>query len=170
MCGGLTVSVSLGFVFGLISGRKFNTLESVEAKTSMWRRRYASAFFSALSLALLANKGIGGLLPAPLSALAVFVASAAMASSVSFQFYQSPGLISSDFGKNKAVCLSYLDCLGYLLAAPVWKLVSGIVSHPSIGTHGWSVAWSMIAGMIGVGGMLMLKVMPPILQKQTAKK
>lgn len=156
VCGGLTVSITFGFMHGLLSGKVFHSLKSVQAKTAMWRRRYISAFFSAVTLAMIAQLSLSPVM----AALAVSLASATMASSVSFQFYQCPAMVSGGFLQDKAVCLSFIDGLGFLVAVPVWALTGRIVR-----TLGWSAAWSLMATMIGIGGVLMNQALPSILQQ-----
>jgi Kef-type K+ transport system membrane component KefB len=165
------MTATLGFIHGLVSGRKFNSLETIEAKANMWRKLYFAAFVSAIALALSANKDFLNLLRTP-SMTAVFIglASATMASSVSFQFYQAPAFVSNEFLKLKAVCLSFMDGLGFVVTALVFAMVSKIVSHPSLGTHGWSVAWAMFAVILGIGGTMMTSIIPPVLGRQIGKR
>jgi len=170
VCGGLTASVTLGFVHGLANGRHFHSMENTTQKEGMLKERYTSAALSALVLALCANQGFGVLLGSPgLLAVLVALASGMMASSLSFQFYQIPPMVASLFGENKAVCLSFLDGIGFLLVAPIWATMGGVVTNPSFGAHGWSVAWGLLAGLFGMGGVLMLKGLHPVLEKQSTR-
>lgn len=171
VCGGLTITVTIGFVHGLISGNKFNTLDTVQAKTKMWRARYLNAVAAAIVLALSANKGIINILQIPsIAAIIIGLASAIMASSVSFQFYHCPAIVSNEFSRNKAICVSFIDGLGCIVTAPVFAVLSKVVSHPSLGTHGWSVAWAMVAFMLAIGGTLMTSIIPSVFEREFAKK
>jgi hypothetical protein len=105
-----------------------------------------------------------------MTAVFIGLASATMASSVSFQFYQAPAFVSNEFLKLKAVCLSFMDGLGFVVTALVFAMVSKIVSHPSLGTHGWSVAWAMFAVILGIGGTMMTSIIPPVLGRQIGKR
>ena len=160
LCGGLTASVTIGFVHGLLMGqRKFEKLHLLQDKIKMWRIRYAGAALSAVALALTAfcfpntNQAI--------AASVALLASATMASSISFQFYQSTRMVSNNFGRDQAVCMSFLDAVGYLLLAPILAGVSAIIQSE---TGGWPAAWAFIATLIGIGGVLMSRVMPQLFE------
>lgn len=164
------MTVTLGFMHGLVSGNKFNSLETIEAKTNMWRKRYWTAAASALVLAVSANKGIINILRKPsMAAVPIGLASATMASSVSFQYYQAPAFVSNEFAQNKAVCLSFMDALGFIFTAPVFAMIGKIVALPSLGTHGWSVAWAMFAALLAIGGTLMTSIIPSVFERQMGK-
>jgi len=173
LCGGLTTSVTLGFMHGIISGRAFDSLDIVADKTKFITKRYTLAVLSALGLAFLSNKSIiSGLtqfaswLPAALAALV----SGYMASSAAFQFYQLPALASKSFKQNQAVAVSYVDALGFIFSTFFWGSVGKIVSHPVLGSHGWSIVWTLLAAMLAFAGGSMLPAITPILHKEAELK
>lgn len=164
LCGALSASVTVGFVLGLAKGQAYHKLPDTNSKALMLKRAYLSSVLSALGLALTANPLITDLLnPSKAGlALAVSLLSGVMASSLSFQFYQIPQMVASTFGNDKAVCLSFVDALGFLLSAPIWAATAKIVGTPS----GWTKAWVMLASLFGAGGMLMMKTFPEVQQRQ----
>mmetsp|Transcript_31993 Transcript_31993/g.70325 ORF Transcript_31993/g.70325 Transcript_31993/m.70325 type:complete len:624 (+) Transcript_31993:124-1995(+) len=159
LCGGLTSSVTLGFVHGLMAGKKFQRLELESDKKRYVKNGYRYAAVSALGLALCANPLIGAFLGKSFTAAAIAMASGAMASSISMQFYHLPALTAKLFGKNKAICVSFLDGMGFLLGAPIWYGVGRIIS-----TRGWAAAWIVIAGFLSLGGVIMTKALPSVME------
>lgn len=106
LCGGLTSFVTLGFVHGLMTGKKFHMLELDSDKKRYVKNGYRYAAVSALGLALCANSKVAALLGKNCIAAAIAAASCAMASAISFQFYQLPAKAATLFGENKAICVS----------------------------------------------------------------
>lgn len=160
----LSVSLTIGFVHGLFTSRQ------QPVSLNFLRKRYSKAVLSALALAICANQHVSSVFggPVPL-ALAAAVASGAMASSVSFQFYQLPAACAKRYGENKAICLSLLDGLGFFVGVPVWVTIGRIVGCERIGRHGWTLAWSLLAGLFAFGGSLMLSAAPSILETNDKK-
>uniref|UniRef100_A0A7S1UKU6 Major facilitator superfamily (MFS) profile domain-containing protein n=1 Tax=Grammatophora oceanica TaxID=210454 RepID=A0A7S1UKU6_9STRA len=164
ICGGLTLSITIGMVVGLVTGSKaFFKQDGVPGKTSLLKRRYGLGVLSAFVLAGLAALPTNKIPPLPLAGL-IALFSGSMATMLSFQYYQLPPIIARSFGQDQAVCLSFLDGIGYFLASPIWAATSSIVKGP-----GWAPAWVMLGGLFLFGGTLMLKALPPILKKQEAK-
>jgi hypothetical protein len=162
MCGGLTLSITLGLVFGLMRGDKNFTAEKDDGhKSKFLKRCYIASVISALGLAGLAQYGLKLISSSLIMALLVGVSSFVMASGLSFQYFQLPSMVARRFGNNKAVCISFLDGIGFLLAAPVFATTSKLV--PSLG---WSSAWIMLAGIFGIGGVLMLKALENVMTEQ----
>lgn len=173
ICGGLTSFVTIGFVHGLVTGRKVNEIENMKERRSFVTRRYGMAALSALGLAMCANADVltylGKLGKLPVAALAA-VASAAMASSLSYQFYQIPPNFSKRFGNNKAVCVSFLDGMGFFLGAPIWATLGWIVGGDTFGGHSWSLAWALVGGLFTLGGAIMRRNLPVIMNWEDEKK
>jgi MFS family permease len=161
VCGGLTASVTVGFIYGLVSSSSFYTKDKQDKKT-MLERRYGTAVLSALTLAMCAR--LGG---SPVSMSLIILASGAMASSLSFQFYQIPNMVASVYGENQAVCLSFMDGVGYTLAAPTWALVGYIVSTNGLG---WTAAWVLLATLFAIGGAVTVHHLPSIWEQQEGCK
>ena len=80
---------------------------------------------------------------------------------VSYQFFQFPTMVAKSFADHKEVCLSWMDGIGYLFAAPVFAATGRIV--PS---YGWFPAWGMLSVLFACAGMLMMHALPPILAKE----
>ena len=165
ICGGLTLSVTVGLVHGLISGsKKYATLENLGQKISFLRNRYLGNFASALALALLSYYGPiyasydAAILRKIVVASGVFVLSTAMASSVAFQFFQLPAMIAQEYRDNKAVCISWLEGIGYLFSIPTYRFLVYIVPQ-----HGWPIGWVMLTTIFALGGAVMLGSIGPIL-------
>lgn len=166
VCGGLTASVTLGFVHGLVKGRKFHDLKDIHSKSKMLAQNYSFAVIAALGMALCANQWLRNLVfPSKyLLATVVAVLSGSIASSLSFQFYQIPQMAASTFGHNRAVCLSLMDGLGFFLCAPVWAATNQLVSN--FGKHGWSLTWILLAALFSLGGKSMMGIIPTVIKKQ----
>eukprot|EP00523_Entomoneis_sp_CCMP467_P006302 CAMPEP_0168732866 /NCGR_PEP_ID=MMETSP0724-20121128/7987_1 /TAXON_ID=265536 /ORGANISM="Amphiprora sp., Strain CCMP467" /LENGTH=626 /DNA_ID=CAMNT_0008779889 /DNA_START=131 /DNA_END=2012 /DNA_ORIENTATION=+ len=166
LCGGLTTSCTLGFVHGLARGRVFHQLSTGREKMQFLRRNYAVAAASAFGLALCGGPWLPNLVSSGvLRAALVAVLSGAMTSCFSFQFYQIPNLVASSpqFQHSKAMFISLIDCLGYLLATPVWAMTGRMVSRFE---HGWSLAWILLTILYIAGGHLMLRNVEPMLHNQ----
>lgn len=168
LCGGLTASITLGFVHGVVSGKHWPTLAAKEKKR-MFARRYQTSVVAALMLAVTATDNVMALLPSwPwLKAGLVALASGLMASSLSYQFYQMPPAVASLYGKNRAVVTSFLNAMGFLVAAPVWAVTAKLIQHLSFG---WAAAWTQLALLFGVAGACMLQALPPVLAQQSSAK
>mmetsp|Transcript_37457 Transcript_37457/g.91064 ORF Transcript_37457/g.91064 Transcript_37457/m.91064 type:complete len:670 (-) Transcript_37457:126-2135(-) len=158
---GLTSSVTIGFVGGLIQGSIFSKITSVKSKMKMIRRNYVASLISVLGLA---GCAVGSMTNAfsgssILLAAAITVLSGIMAATVSFQFYQFPNLVSSNvFPENSAVSLSLLDAAGFFFTAQILAANSKI-----LGSFGWSASWSFLALIFGLGGTIMSKAIQPVL-------
>lgn len=161
VCGGLTASVTVGFIHGLVTANHYPTMD-LAGKKQMLARRYGTASIAALILAASAHHGVVS--PHGLAVI-VALASGAMASSLSFQFYQIPNMVASVYGEYQSVCLAFLDGVGYTMAAPIWALVGRIVANPTLG---WSGAWVLLAGLFAVGGAGMLQSLPLVWNQQDA--
>jgi len=163
LCGSLTSSVTIGFVIGLISGRKIDSLESPGERRMFTSRRYHRAAFSAMALALCANRSFGAFLGNTILAIAITLASGIMASSVAYQFYQFPVAFGRSFDDDRAVCISFLDGIACLVASPIWSIVSRLVASARLGSHGWSLAWLVIASLFGIGGNVMMRTLSSVI-------
>jgi len=161
ICGSLTSSLTIGFIWGLCSGRKIHTLPTVEDKKMFILKRQKTAFLSVISIAFLANKSIVALIGNNVAATAIAVASALMGASVSLQFYQFPAKFATIFGDDKAVCISLVDAIAFFLGSPIWATVGKVVGSNALG-HGWSVAWMMLAGLFAIGGSITMKTIPVV--------
>lgn len=182
LSGGLTASITLGFVHGVVvTGRAWKTrATTARAKRSLFAQKYATAVGSALVLAGLAVLdsgaiGIGGmgnvlatLPPSVASALpwikagVVALASGLMASSLSFQFYQMPPTIAQLYGKNRAVVTSWFNAMGFFIAAPVWATAATWLQD--FPRWGWPAVWGQLALLFGVAGILMGQALPSVFQ------
>jgi MFS family permease len=166
VCGGLTASVTLGFIHGLKKASKFHALETTASKKKFLRNNYLAAVAGTLGLALVANKQLMNLLPLVggskwMAAGLIAMLSGSVGSALSFQFYQLPNMVAGTFGEQKIVCLSFLDALGFFLSAPIWAATGQIVSR--FGNYGWSTAFCMVATLFGMGGFLMLRNLDKII-------
>lgn len=162
ICGGLTLSVTLGLVHGLVSGRAFHDLKNVSSRTSFVTRRYIGAVLSALALAVVAHPAVSSLVDSKFVMAGILTTlSAIMTSCMACQFFQVPSWVAQTFGEKKAVCISWIDATAFFINAPVWALVGRLVE-----TQGWSVAFIMIAALFGLGGMSMTRAMSQVLEKQ----
>ena len=133
---------------------------------------YAKAFVTCLALAVVANKSIASVLfPSPvLLGGVIFALTAYMSSNLSFQFYHVPAMAASLFGaQRRAVCLSFMDGLGFFLSAPAWA-ATGMLVKALGDNYGWTGAWLMLATLFGGGSMLMLKQLPNIMMMTEKKK
>jgi hypothetical protein len=166
-CGLLTASVTLGFMHGLRKSKCFYQLPDVTQKIRMLKGNYISAVAFTMALALVGHAPLSSFLvpsKAVLAALGV-MCSGGMASSLSFAFYQLPSQIAAGYGKNRAVCTSFLDGLGFFMSAIVWKLTGKIVG--TLGEqYGWAASFGMVGSLFGLGGYLMLSMYPEIAARQ----
>jgi hypothetical protein len=158
----LTSSVTVGFLFGLAKGKVFSGLESVQEKLSMLKKNYKLSFVSTLGLAVCGMAKVGVLVANPIvMAGAVTLLSGLMASTVAFQFYQLPNLVSTTvFSEHSAVSLSLIDGLAFFATAQVL-----MANRAILGNFGWSASWTFLAMIFGLGGSIMMKAMPSVLAK-----
>jgi MFS family permease len=158
--GGLTLSITLGLVYGLVTGSKqFAGL--AHCQTSQRRflaKRYVLNVAATLGLTALAATG-GTLGNKIVLAAAVALLSGTLASNIAFQYFQFPSMIAKLFGEHKAVCISFLDGFGFLLSAPIFAATAKLV--PSLG---WSSTWGLLAVLFGAAGALMLYAIAPVLE------
>ena len=158
---GLTSSVTLGFVVGLLQGTVFSKMESVKAKMNMIKQSYVVSVLSTLGLALCGVKGISKLVGgnSNLVVAAITIFSGIIASTVSFQFYQFPNLVSATvFPESSAVALSLTDAVGFFVTAGVLGVNSRL-----LGNFGWSTSWAFMAAIFAVGGAIMTRSIQPVL-------
>jgi len=168
-CGGLTASMTIGFLSGLSNIQKFHNQVNAKSKTRFLRRRYQGAAISVLGLALCANSNFVNIVFPSKKVLAGVIAllAGSMAFNLSFQVYQIPAMVSSTlFEENKAVCLSLLDAFGFFLASPVWAAASYMISV--MGENGWIATWTLLSVLFSIGGTIMVNVLPIVLRKQDA--
>ena len=133
----------------------------------MLSKAYTISALSAIAMALCANGWVQRIFFPSQEVLAVTVAAitGVLSSNVSFQFFQIPAMVATTFfGKNKALCLSLFDALGFFFSAQVRATTGKIVE--SAGQHGWTLSWLMLAAMFGAGGKTMINVLPTVLHKQ----
>lgn len=154
ICGTLTTSVTLGFVLGLVSGRKFEALKSIGEKKAFVFKKYAGAVLAAVGIALCANQTVGNMLGQYGIAAAITLLTGVTAACVGYQFYQLPPKYSTTFGEDKPVYISFNDGLCFLLLSPFWSTMTSIVASSP---HGWSICWLIVAAFIAAGGSVMTK-------------
>lgn len=161
--GGLTISCTLGLVHGLSRGRKFFDLPDSIQKMSSLRRNYARGVLAALGLALCGGPWLSHMIPSKtLFAGILALLSATISSSLSFQFYQIPGMMLGDFQQSKAVFLGLTDGVCYIAGSQIFKAMGFLASSLK---YGWPVAWCGVATMIALGGNVMLRNIEPVLKK-----
>jgi sugar phosphate permease len=160
ICGGLTLSITLGLVHGLVTGSEgYTHLHKVPDKRRFLRMRNMGnvlAIGGMAGLAYLARRGLKG--NSFVMAGAVFFFSGAMASAVSFEFFQMPAIIAQKYASEKAVCISFLDGFGYLFSIPIFSGLGIVVPK-----YGWDVAWGVLALMSLVSGAVFIRNIGPIL-------
>ena len=164
LCGGLTLSVTVGLVHGLISGSQtYTTLHQLEEKLSFLRIRYVGNIACTLGLVGLSYYGPLFITVDPtlirriVVATGIFLLSAGMASSIAFQLYQLPAMIAQEFADHKAVCISWLDGIGYMSSIPIFRALVWLVPR-----HGWSEGWGMLSILFALGGLTMLHAIGPV--------
>lgn len=160
MAAGVTSSVTLGFVVGLLQGRVFSKMDSIPQKMKMIRRNYVVSLLSVMGLAACGLSRVTSTISnSSLIVAGVALFSGIMASTVSFQFYQFPNLVSANvFPDNTAVSLSLLDATGFFLTAQVLTANNMILKG-----MGWSASWTFLAMIFGLGGTIMSKGIEPVL-------
>jgi hypothetical protein len=163
ICASLTCSITIGFIFGLLNGRVFSKLESVQEKITMLRKNYRNAFLCLLGLALCGIKGMTNIGIFSNNSMAGLVAllSGIMTSTISFQYYQIPNMMASTmYPQNAAVSLSLIDAAGFFVTAQVLAVNTQILSK-----LGWSASWTFLAMVFAFGGTIMMKGLQPVLSK-----
>lgn len=158
---GLTSSVTIGFVIGLSQGNVFSKMESIKGKMNIIKQSYAVSVVSTLGLALCGIKGISKLVGgnSNLVVVAITIFSGIIASTVSFQFYQFPNLVSATvFPESSAVALSLTDAVGFFVTAGVLGVNSRL-----LGNFGWFTSWAFMAAIFAVGGAIMTRSIQPVL-------
>lgn len=166
VCGGLTLSVTLGLVHGLISGaKKTASMTSIREQQIFLRNRYITSVMSTMGLTAVAILGPSVISNPLVMASLVALLSATMASSVSYQCYQLPAMIAQNFAGHEAIVIASLDGFGYLLSVPLLAAISVIVPK-----YGWSSGWGMMSVLAAAAGCVMVQSIPPILAINTNDK
>jgi len=93
--------------------------------------------------------------------IALALCSGFMSANISYQYFQFPTMTSKVFGEHKEVCISWLDGIAFLLAAPVFA-----VTGKMVGRYGWVHTWGMLAAFFAAGWTLTMWAIPPVLAKQ----
>ena len=94
VAGGLTLSVTLGLVYGLVTGqRKYVAAETVPLRRAFLQKRYLTSVAATLGLVVLAQCGGLGVSPVLRTGL-VALLSGTMTSNVAFQYFQFPAKIA----------------------------------------------------------------------------
>lgn len=161
VCSSLTSSLTVGFIWGLVSGRKMEVMDSAKKRQYLFKKQ-CGAVVSALSIAVVANKHVVSILGKNVVALAITLASGALGSFLAIQYYKVPSKFAHSFGENKAICISFADAIAFFMTSPIWILVSNIVNSGRFGSNGWMYGWLMLSGMFAIGGFLNTKTAPII--------
>jgi hypothetical protein len=146
---------------GLMKGKRFMGLDSVTQKMKMLKGNYRLAIGSTLGLSACGVTKISQMFGSPMGmAGMVTLLSGVLASSVAFQFYQIPNLVSStSFATEDApVALSLLDAVGFFATAQIFTAFTSI-----LGKLGWAASWGFFAILFGAGSTLMTNAIKPVL-------
>lgn len=129
IAGGLTLSITLGLVHGLVTGQKqFVEAKSVSGRKKFLKRRYIQSVSATIGLMVTAQYG-HILRSSFLRTSLIAILSGAMASNVAFQYFQFPAKIAkAKFGNHQAIVISFLDGFGFLLSAPIFAMCSRLIS------------------------------------------
>jgi hypothetical protein len=161
LCGGLTLSSTIGLLHGLKSARSFARLQTVKEKERFMKRRYIGATLSALSLAacaMVSSAGRGVNLSNNVTACWIAVSAFFLTSNTAFLFFHIPNMVAKTFA-SQAVCLSAIDAVGFFVAAPIWKAFSLIQEAG----YGYGASWMMVTSIFVMGGTLMCRFIKPVL-------
>ena len=162
LAGSLTTSVTLGFIAGLVSGKKVEDLDSLGEKKTYLYKRYLTSVVCALGLAALSTESVGALFTPTALAAAITIVSGLLATFIGFQFYQLPPKYATTYGQDKAVFISWMDGFGFLLLSPFWSTLQGGVAK--LGMQGWTNTWLTVAAFIFAGGSVMTYNLGTIMQ------
>lgn len=166
ICGGLTLSVILGVLHGLITGSKHTErMVSTEESLLFFKNRYIKSTVATLALAGLTYLGPGAIPNGAIMATLVAFLTATMASNVAYQYYHFPAMIAKKFPDHQAVCISFLDGFGYLLSVPLFASLGVIIPK-----WGWASGWGMLTVLFAAGGVVMMKSIPNILELHADEK
>ena len=163
VAGGLTLSVTLGLVHGLVTGqKKFVAAATVSGRKQFLKQRYTASIAATIGMVAVAQWG-SRFVPSPVLRTALIaLLSGTMASNIAFQYFQFPAKIAkSKFGNHQPVVISFLDGFGFLCSAPIFALCGRLVP-----TLGWSSAWAMLAGLFGSAALLMMRAIGPVLEAE----
>jgi hypothetical protein len=139
-----------------------NDLETLSEKQAFVTQNYVRATAAAIALAVSANEFVISSLGSLGCAAIAVLASGMMSSSLSFQFFQFPNLISKSFGDDSSIILSLIDSFALFTSSYILSSIGSIASNTGLGSYGWSVAWLFLATCFVVGGRLTDAVLPSI--------
>lgn len=162
LCGSLTISITLGYVFGLISGGKLNDIKSTSGKKDFVNRNYIRATVAAIVLALSANDFLVSSLGGVFCAGIAVIASGVMGSCLSYQYYQFPSLVSKGFGDDRSISLALIDSVALFTSSYIVSVIGKIASNTELGSYGWTLAWIFLGLCTAIGGRLTDKFLPSI--------
>ena len=162
----LTSSVTIGFVLGLTGSSIFNNIKTIKGKMQMLKNTYKVAVLSTLGLAVCGIQSVSSVLNPKMIMAAITLFSGLIATSVSFQFYNIPNLMSSTiFPESTSVALSLTDAVGFLVTSCVMGVASLV-----LGSFGWSGTWAFMALIFTMGGASMMRAMRPVLHESFKKQ
>jgi hypothetical protein len=93
ICGGLTLSITLGLIHGLVTGsKKFSQCADLNAKRNFLKKRYLTSIAATLGLVGVAMFGTGWNRFAVTGVIAAL--SSVLASNIAFQYFQFPSMIA----------------------------------------------------------------------------
>lgn len=164
LCGGLTLSSTIGLLHGLSIARQFSKFKTVKEKERFMKRRYFGAIMSTLSLAACANvssSGRGVILSTNITVCWIAMSAFFLTSSTAFLFFHIPNMVAKTFA-SQAVCLSTIDAVGFFVAAPIWKAF-GLIQDAG---YGFGASWMMVTFIFVMGGIIMCRFIKPVLMEQ----
>lgn len=166
ICGGLTLSITLGLIHGLITAsKKTAKLQGPKEWERFLRKRYITSIAASFGLTTLAYLGLDRISNPHVMAALLVGLSGTMSSNIAYQFYQMPVLIADRYAGHDAVCISFLDGFGFLFSAPLFASLGVIVPE-----FGWPVGWGMLSSLFAIAGLVMMKSIVPILNMKSDDK
>ena len=159
--GGYSVIMAFGIVVGLVVwGNQFSSMPlNSNMRFEMIRKLYTIAVSMCLVLSLCAIPAVRNSLNPTICWMIQIGACFMLTASLAVQYYHIPAIVSSTFGKNRGIYMSYTDGVSYGISSFLFRVLGRVVQGGKPEGYGWTFCWADVALVIFATGAIMVHFM-----------